>query len=124
MHLRHALLHQVDDYYEKWLKTPEGSQLTKFVTNNLDAVDPEDLLYFDPQTTPHLNASELTGHARRKLEQLQVTSRVKVGTKKMRKWLLSFTLQAWWRDASKNPDDNAVYEVGGVDMEQLEAEGV
>ena len=76
------------------------------------------------RTTPHLNASELTGHARRKLEQLQVTSRVKVGTKKMRKWLLSFTLQAWWRDASKNPDDNAVYEVGGVDMEQLEAEGV
>lgn len=81
----------MDDYYEKWLKTPEGSQLKEFVTNNLDAVEPEDLLYFDPQTTPHLNASELTGHARRKLEQLQVRSRVKVSAKNMRKWLLTFT---------------------------------
>ena len=77
-------------------------QLNDFVRNNLDAVDPEDLLFFDPDTTPHLNASEYTGHERRKLEQLQ----------------------AWWRDAEKKPDENAIYEMDEGLLDELEAEGV
>lgn len=77
-------------------------QLNDFVKNNLDAVDPEDLLFFDPDTTPYLNPSEYTGTERRKLEQLQ----------------------AWWRDAEKNPDEHAIYEMDEGLMEALEADGV
>ena len=91
----------VEDYYEKWLSTPEGRETLEYTKNHLDALDPEDLLFFDPKSTPNLDPTQYKEEVRRKIEQLQ----------------------AWWQEVQRNPDEHALLEMDDELHEQLEAAG-
>ena len=91
----------VEDYYEKWLSTPEGRETLEYTKNHLDALDPEDLLFFDPKSTPNLDPTQYKEEVRRKIEQLQ----------------------AWWQEVQRNPDEHALLEMNDELHEQLEAAG-
>ena len=38
----------MDDAYEKWLLTREGKAQSEYIESHFDAVEPHDLLFFDP----------------------------------------------------------------------------